>query len=289
MNRAERRRQERAKKKKYANGPETQLEVEMIQPWADVLMRMKLPQMIVDAMLEITDQVLQDPDRKNWGKNLAGQIADEPIIPHELMQNYKIGNEGDVFGFFMDIVGKYVQHCMSQSATSNMIDEIKNIRWLTQMKSCWCISQWEGEYNPIHIHTECQMSTVMYLKIPEYLPAVKPERDDDGCIMFIGGGGVTSQLTRNLLKWKPRVGDFFLFPAHLQHTVYPFRTDGDFERRSVSFNADFIDEKVLERRQKEEEMLLLNRVNPKQMEQQQQQVPQPIQQAPETLTINTET
>ena len=80
MNRAERRRQERARKK---GSGDMQLEVEMIQPWADVLMRIKLPQMIVDAMLDITDQVLQDPDRKNWGHNLAGQIADEPLIPHE--------------------------------------------------------------------------------------------------------------------------------------------------------------------------------------------------------------
>ena len=101
MNRAERRRQERAIKK--GGSDTTQLEVEMIQPWSDVLMKVKLPQMIVDAMLDITDQVLQDPDRKNWGDNLAGQIADEPLIPHELIVNYKLGNEGDVFGFFMDI------------------------------------------------------------------------------------------------------------------------------------------------------------------------------------------
>ena len=276
MNRAERRRQERALKK--GGSDITQLEVEMMQPWADVLMRAKLPQIIIDAMLDITDQVLQDPDRKNWGDNLAGQIADEPLIPHELMANYKIGKEGNVYGFLMDIVGKYIQHCMFQSATSLDADKIKGKEWMTQMKSCWIISQWESEYNPIHIHTECQMSTVMYLKIPKFLPAVKPDRDDDGNIMFIGGAGVNSALTRNLLKWKPKVGDFFIFPAHLQHTVYPFRTDGDFERRSVSFNADFIDKNVLEQRQKEEEM----------MKQQQQQAPQPIQQAPETLTINTE-
>ena len=277
MNRAERRRQERAQKKRAPDA--TQLEVEMMQPWSDVLMRVKLPQMILDAMLDITDQVLQDPDRKNWGDNLAGQIADEPIIPHELMQNYKIGKEGTVFAFFMDIVGQYIQFCKRQQATSIDIDSVKNIEWLTQMKSCWCISQWESEYNPIHIHTECQMSTVMYLKVPKFLPSTKPDRDDDGNIMFIGGAGTNSQLTRNLMKVKPKVGDFFIFPAHLQHTVYPFKTDGDFERRSVSFNADFIDKAVLEQKEKEQEEM---------MKQQQQQAPQPLHQAPETLTINTE-
>ena len=278
MNRAERRRQERALKKGKSDA--TPLEVEMIQPWADVLMRVKLPQMVIDAMLDITDQVLQDPDRKNWGDNLAGQIEDEPLIPHELMQNYKIGKDGNVYGFFMDIIGKYVQHCTLQQATQIDYDKVKNIEWLTQMKSCWVISQWEGEYNPIHIHTECQMSTVMYLKVPEFLPSRKPERDDDRFIMFIGGSKNPSQFTRNLLKWKPKVGDFFIFPAHLQHTVYPFRTDGDFERRSVSFNADFIDKKVLEQRNKEQEEMM--------RQQQQQQAPPLLQGAPEKLTINTE-
>ena len=35
---------------------------------------------------------------------------------------------------------------------------------------------------------------------------------------------------------KPEIGDFYLFPNYLMHTVYPF-TGTDDERRSVSFNA----------------------------------------------------
>jgi len=37
-------------------------------------------------------------------------------------------------------------------------------------------------------------------------------------------------------KSKSKSLDFYLFPAYLLHTVYPF-TDSDDERRSVSFNA----------------------------------------------------
>ena len=278
MNRQQRRAQERAQKKQNRGG--TELEVEIMQPWSDILMRVKLPDEIVEGMLDITDQVLQDPDRKNWGDNLAGQIADEPLIPHQMMMDYKISNDGTIFHFLMNIVGEYIKTHTFQQATLTDHDKVRNIQWLTQMKSCWIISQWEGEYNPIHIHTECQMSTVMYLKVPEFLPSTKPERDDDGNIMFIGGAGNPSQLTRNLLKVKPVVGDFFIFPAHLQHTVYPFKTDGDFERRSVSFNADFINKQVLEERQKQEQEY--------QRQMQQQQTPPPIQGAPEKLTINTE-
>ena len=280
MNRAARRQQERAKRKAVKKG-DFQMEMEAIQPWSDVLLRVTLPPNVLQGMLKITDQVLQDPERKNWGDNLAGQIQDEPLIPHKLMQDYKFkepgGNEGTIFNFLMNMTGEYVAHCQRQMATSIDMDQIKDETYMTQMKSAWVISQWQGEYNPLHIHTECQMSTVMYLKVPKFLPSVKPDRDDDGDIMFIGGAGTNSSLTRNLMKIKPKVGEFFIFPAHLQHTVYPFKTDGDFERRSVSFNADFIDKNVLEQRQKEQEEY-----------NKQQQAPQPIQQAPETLTINTE-
>ena len=275
MNRAERRRQERAIKKRGADN--TQVEIEAMQPWADVLMRVKLPQVILDAMLEITDQVLQDPDRKNWGDNLAGQIQDEPLIPHQMLMDYKIGKDGNVFNWLMNMVGEYIKACSRQQATSIDYDRVKDVEWLTQMKSAWIVSQWEGEYNPIHVHTECAMSTVLYLKVPEFLPSTKPERDDDGCIMFIGAGHQNSRLTRNIIKYKPTPGDFFLFPAHLQHCVYPFKTEGDAERRSVSFNADFIAKHEFE---KQQEMV--------RQQQQQQASPKPMPGAPEKLTIRTD-
>ena len=273
MNRQQRRNQERLDRKAGKAGV-TPLEVVPIMPWADVLWRVTLPPFMLDALLDITDQVLQDPDRKNWGENLAGQIEDEPLIPHQLMMDYKVTG-GTVFHWLMNVVGEYVKACVIQQAAFYDVDKVKDLQWLTQMKSAWIVSQWEGEYNPIHVHTECAMSTVLYLKIPEFLPSTKPERNDDGCIMFIGGAGVNSRLTRNMIKVKPTVGEFFLFPAHLQHCVYPFKTEDDQERRSISFNADFISKDEYEKQQN-------------MAKQQQQQAPAPIQQAPEKLTINTE-
>ncbi len=278
MNRAARRQQERAKKKAVKRG-DFQIQSEVMQPWSDVLLKLILPPNVLQGMLEITNQILQDPDRKNWGDNLAGQIQDEPLIPHKMMQDYKLkaenGNDGTIFNFFMNMIGEYVAHCHKQMATSVDFEQIKDESYMTQMKSCWIISQWEGEYNPIHIHTECQMSAVMYLKVPKFLPGVKPHRNDDGCIMFIGGAGGGSRLTRNLIKIEPKVGDFYIFPAHLQHTVYPFRTDGDFERRSVSFNSDWIAKSQFD---KQQEMM---------RQEQQQPPPAPVTNAPETLKINT--
>mgnify|MGYP004246905163 CR=1 FL=1 len=113
MNRAARRQQERNKKKAVKKG-DFQMEMEAIQPWSDVLMRLTLPPNVIKGLLEITDQILQDPDRKNWGSNLAGQIQDEPLIPHEMMMDYTFkdpgGNDSTIFGFLMNILSYEPDH-----------------------------------------------------------------------------------------------------------------------------------------------------------------------------------
>ena len=272
MNRQQRRMQERKERKKN-RVPDQKFEMNMdiIQPWSTFVMKTKLPDAILGKMLEITDEMVDNAENeKSWGHNLAGQIEHELYVEHEKL------HEAGIYGFFMDIVRHFVVAAKSQQHPGNE-QAIQQEKWLTQMLSMWVISQKDGEYNPMHIHTECQLSSVMYLKIPEFLPSRKEGREDDGNIVFVGASHPTTRLARGIYKHKPKVGDFFVFPAHLQHTVYPFRTDGDFERRSVSFNADFIDKTSYEKMQEQQ----------RQMQQSQAPLP-PISGAPEKLTINTE-
>ena len=118
------------------------------------------------------------------------------------------------------------------------MENVKNHIQVT-LNSMWIVEQQPGEYNPIHIHTNCDISAVMYLKVPEFLDSEKPERGDDGTIYFVGGVGEHTKLKMSSLKVKPKPGDFFIFPSHLMHTVYPYKTNDNFARRSVSFNAQF--------------------------------------------------
>jgi len=55
----------------------------------------------------------------------------------------------------------------------------------------------------------------------------------------VGGVGEHTKLKMSSLKVKPKPGDFYIFPSHLMHTVYPYKTNDNFARRSVSFNAGF--------------------------------------------------
>ena len=49
-------------------------------------------------------------------------------------------------------------------------------------------------------------------------------------------------MSNSVFKIVPKVGDFYLFPHYLMHTVYPFK-ETDEERRSISFNA-YIDQDI---------------------------------------------
>ena len=244
MNETEKRKEENKRLPKHLkdSGPKTlpqsfQMNYNLHKPWADILFETSLPPIILDKMIEISDKVLADSTRISWGNNLAGQIKEESLIPPEVL------NEAKLTDFFGNMVLEYVHQCNLQKTPPEQSQNMENVKNDIQvtLNSMWIVEQQPGEYNPIHIHTNCDVSTVMYLKVPEFLPSEKPEREDDGTIYFVGGSGANDNLKMNSLKSKPRPGAFFIFPAHLQHTVYPYKTNDNFARRSVSFNAHYED------------------------------------------------
>ena len=205
------------------------------RPWSDILFETTLPPMVLEKMIEISDEVLADSKRISWGENLAGQIKEELLIEPKLLK------KENLLDFFGNMVQEYVHQCNLQQAPPDQHQHIETVKNHIQVviNSMWIVEQQPGEYNPIHTHTNCDISTVMYLKAPSFLPSEKPDRDDDGTIYFVGGSGTNDKLKMSSLKVKPRPGQFFIFPAHLMHTVYPYKTNDNFARRSISFNASF--------------------------------------------------
>ena len=206
------------------------------RPWSDILFETKLPPIVLEKMIEISDEVLADSKRINWGKNLAGQIKEELLIEPKLLK------KENLLDFFGNMVQEYIHQCNLQQAPPDQHQHLlsngkKHIHVV--INSMWIVEQQPGEYNPIHTHTNCDISTVMYLKAPIFLPSEKTERNDDGTIYFIGSSSAKGKLKTNSLKVKPTPGAFFIFTSHLQHTVYPYKTNDNFARRSVSFNASF--------------------------------------------------
>ena len=107
-----------------------------------------------------------------------------------------------------------------------------------EFKSGWIVNQKENEYNPIHYHSNCSISAVLYLKVPEFRPrGFVGKKNIDGYIEFINSTVDHSMLSAGSYLVKPQVGQLLMFPSTLLHTVYPFQGSG--ERRSLAFNLDY--------------------------------------------------
>ena len=168
-------------------------------------------------------------------KYLAGQIDNEPLIDHNLLSH-------ETTNYFREMVQEFVIRCKCQTFPP-LSDSIRQQKLFVEIIRLWAISQKPNEYNPIHFHKNCNISAVMYIKIPKMLPSRKEHRkSDDGSIVFTGNVSRELELSMPTVTIPPEVGDFFIFGANQQHSVYPFRCakgEKNIERRSISFNANF--------------------------------------------------
>ena len=213
------------------------MNVTLRKPFGPCIMNAQLPVPIYKEMVKVTDEILADKKRVNWGPNLAGQIKEEPHISNELLL------ERDLFGFFNILTQRYIQEANALHGSSGL-HEIerrnpeKNIVLNTNITSMWIVSQYENEYNPIHHHTNSTISAVMYLNVPKYKKRdIYGKKDLDGNIEFVYHAAAEDHFSmeQGAFSVQPKEGDIFMFPSYLLHTVYPFLGDG--ERRSVSFNV----------------------------------------------------
>ena len=232
-NRRERRQAERNVKKSNKKVSH-EMKIDILQPWSVPVIHTVLPPSILESMSQISDNIIADKNSISHGEYLAGQIDTELRVPHEMLEN------AGIMEFFISICEHYIKTVKSQQYPY-VVEKVQAEKLFIQMLTMWIVSQQPNEYNPIHVHTECQLSCVMYLKVPKFEPSKKTHRNlDDGSITFISNSPKDNEFGATSLTIRPIVGDFFIFSAAQQHSVYPYRcTEGDPERRSVSFNAIF--------------------------------------------------
>jgi len=117
---------------------------------------------------------------------------------------------------------------------------LKNIGTRIELVGAWVNYMTKYESNPSHTHDE-DLSFVIYTKIPKNL---KKEIENSagnvrpGTINFEYTLG-TEKYNINRHTFMPEVGDFYIFPASLHHSVNHFQSEG--ERISVSGNVKIID------------------------------------------------
>ena len=203
-------------------------EEEIFAPFSPVVGYRKMSPCFVDKMNSSMNEKMED-----WSHNLVGKVKQELKFTEEL--NKLWGRElGD---FLMRYQSHAEQYC-SMGRTNIRPDLYE---YSVEVTSGWFVRQFENEYNPIHVHLGSALSCVGYLKLPE---GIEKEWEEDykdhhpshGHIQFVHGQAANHNGSNFLVK--PQVGDFFVFPAHLHHCVYPFKTKG--ERRSFSVNFTIV-------------------------------------------------
>jgi len=170
--------------------------------------------------LSLIKSLCKKDKKKDYRKHLAGHLDHEYLI--------------DVVKIQL-ILNKYLdshKHAYEQFYAKPYPGKINcNSAWVNYMKS--------GETNPVHTHTNCDFSSVIFLDIPKGLK----EENKKFIGTSIGPGSLGFDISSvsdyyiNGLTVMPEIGDFFIFPWNLKHFVSSFKSKG--ERISVACNFNF--------------------------------------------------
>ena len=200
--------------------------VQVVKPFGPLIMLAQLPEGVIKKLNEVVDVI---KDKKDMGARLAGVIETESEIPHSMLEEKKVMN------IFHALSRSYIEQAY---LNAGLQDQWNAMDVKTQMQSIWSVSQYENEYNPQHNHSHCQISAVLYLKIPAMRPRKIPNKpkEKDGQIEFTFCTNESIFTTGSFVA-RPKPGMCLLFPNTLYHQVYPFQGSG--ERRSIAFNMAF--------------------------------------------------
>jgi|LakMenEpi03Aug12_release.lakeMendotaPanAssembly.Ray.scaffolds.fasta_scaffold01482_39 hypothetical protein len=190
--------------------------------WGPLLFQTKINDNDINKILLLC---VKEKD-KDYRKNLAGHIKEEYTI-----------NTNELNNILTPYFNDYIQYFTQWYGTKIKLIET-NSSWVNFMKP--------GEFNPPHTHTECDFSCVIYLNIPKKL--IEENKEFMGRGSKNGGPGAVSFRSKisdakyniSNVNCFPEKGDFFIFPATLEHFVFPFKSDC--ERISVSANFNFTTE-----------------------------------------------
>ena len=194
---------------------------EIIKPFGPSIVKIKMPNEMINEMNKYVDTIIQDKEKSqklNYGKQLIGKVQQEFLMEIDFMKKIK----------WAEFLGSNVHRWVS-TETEIKIEKFELIR-------SWIVRQFQNDYNPVHYHSG-HISGAGYLKVPSnFGKATQADKktNENGKLQLIYGSPNLLSKSTHLIK--PEVGDFYLFPNYLMHTVYPF-TGTDEERRSVSFNA----------------------------------------------------
>jgi len=193
----------------------------IFRPFGPSIVKAKMPIEVMESLNKYIDTTIKDEEKSkelDYGHKLAGNVNQEFRISQEYAKT------SGWLNFLGNVAQGYVKESIGQKITKFNIIET------------WVVRQFSNEYNPTHWHSG-HLSGVGYLKVPSSYGETKQKSKTvnlNGNLQLIHGS--QQFLSKSLWNIKPELGDFYMFPNYLMHSVFPF-TGTDQERRSISFNA----------------------------------------------------
>jgi len=163
--------------------------------------------------------------KKSHRENLAGQIEHEYVYP--------VDKEPWIFNEFQIYINTWIDGFKKFSHRSQFNPRYRfNSMWINRMKA--------KEYNPMHVHTNCALSFVLWLEVPQKILNESKKNETNaanpGDLVFIYGEDRWSAICER--HFTPKVNTLMMFPADLRHAVMHFNSK--VTRTSVAGNITFV-------------------------------------------------
>ena len=224
-------------------------EVKFHTPFSPTILETEVPTKFIDMVNKIGDEVLSDEKKSaqwDWSNHLVGKVHKEvqiPIVNKDDGDYCKSIIKGACLTYLRHMIGlsrAYIDTEVLHHPTKGNLHPTEGNIAISQS---WIVSQYKNEYNPWHSHSG-HLSAVIYLRLPKGMDKFLEKESEDhypvgGMIQFMQGD--KQDLRSDTLTFRPEVGKLLMFPSWLKHSVYPFDVDG--ERRSMSFNAYYVNKK----------------------------------------------
>lgn len=182
-------------------------------------MKAHLPDEITAHLLEFCKT--EAPTAKDYTPYLAGRITEgrQLGLPLEKLSP-------QIAELLIALSYHYLEQLAGQQA--------ERPQYKLELLDLWMVEQKAGDFNPVHQHGGL-LAGIIYLQVP-------PECDimtKEGCLEFLFGrhNPMTADFCGQRTI-KPVPGDLYIFPAWLQHVVYPFKGEGS--RICMPFNVKHV-------------------------------------------------
>ena len=189
--------------------------------WGPFLFKTTMPDYIIKKLKTEGKKA-----KTSYNKSLAGHLANQFLYPPKVQQ------------WFYSEIHSIIQAYRNGHCKFHGIEEL-NVE--LQADDLWVNYMQPGDFNPMHTHS-ADYSFVLFLDVPKKLKNEQEKFEgtssQPGSLMFEFTQQAKPRYATTGTSILPSTGDFYMFPAMLQHWVAPFKTKCT--RISVSGNIKIL-------------------------------------------------